>query len=308
MTHLALHHITPLLKQYAISQTLHKDIWLKMDCYQPIQSFKIRGIGHLCVHAKQQGYTHLVSASGGNAGYATAYAAYQLGMQATVFMPKHISIHTQNKLKQLNASVVIVGDSIDEAQQVAQTYVSEHNAFFIPPFNHPLIWDGHVSIVDELYTQMQHKPDAIVLSVGGGGLLCGIMKGLEKYHWQHDVAVITSETLGTNSLKQSIDLNELIALKSTQGIATSLAAKKVAQQAFDYAQKYQVKCMSVTDAESLNACVRFAREQNTLVEPACGATLAILYNHAYALENYKNIVFIICGGINTHLLNITGTM
>jgi L-serine/L-threonine ammonia-lyase len=199
--HYSLHHITPLLKHYELSQSLQKNIWLKMDCYQPIQSFKIRGIGHLCMHAKQQGYTHLVAASGGNAGYAAAYAAEQLGMQATVFMPNHISIHTQNKLKHLNAKVVITGVSIDEAQEAAQAYVTEHNAFFVPPFNHPLIWEGHISLIDEIHQQMRHQtqqqPDAIVLSVGGGGLLCGVMQGLEKYGWQ-DTVVITSETLGTN--------------------------------------------------------------------------------------------------------------
>ncbi len=299
-----LHYNTPLIKHYNLSNQLNKNIWLKMDCFQPVQSFKIRGIGKLCVNAKEKGYSHLVSASGGNAGYATAYSGYCLNMSVTVFMPNNAAISTQNRLKELGANVILSGDSLDDAQKSALEYAEKYAAFFVPPFNHPIIWEGHSTIIDELTEQMEEQPDTIVMSVGGGGLMCGIIQGIDRHNWEN-VKIITSETIGTSSLKQSVEAHKLIKLNSTQGIATSLGAKQVAEQAFEYTKNHDITCLSVSDEESLQACVRFANEQKVLVEPACGATLAVLYNHQHALENLKNIVFIVCGGINTHWLMVS---
>src|SRR5687767_4289559 len=125
-----LHHITPLFKHFELSNKLHKNIWLKMDCYQPVLSFKIRGIGALCEYAQQNNYKHIICASGGNAGYAASYAAYMLGLQATIFMPLNSSIFTQRKIKNLNAQIILSGECIDETTEIANNYATQHNAFF----------------------------------------------------------------------------------------------------------------------------------------------------------------------------------
>jgi L-serine/L-threonine ammonia-lyase len=309
-----LHCITPTIKHEALSIELNKNIWLKMDCYQPVLSFKIRGIGHLCEQAKQQGYTDLVAVSGGNAGYAAAYAGLHLGMSATVFMPAHISGVTKQKLMQLGANVEQVGDSFDDAYIAANAYIAKHKAFFVHPFDHADIWTGHSTLVDELVHQVTqplstaniNKPQAIVLSVGGGGLMCGVIQGLIKHGWG-DVKIIAVETQGTNSLETSAQQKSLVTLDKTSGIATSLAAKKVAQQAFDYSQNYDVTCISVSDEDALQACVKFSHDKNVLVEPACGATLAIAYSqkYQYLLDGMQDILFVVCGGINTHYIKTT---
>ena len=82
-----LHHQTPTLYSYSLSQKLGKDIWFKMDCHQPTGSFKVRGVGQLCVEAKKNGSTKFVIASGGNAGLATAYAGNRLSIPTTVIVP-----------------------------------------------------------------------------------------------------------------------------------------------------------------------------------------------------------------------------
>jgi len=299
---MTLHFVTPLVKHYSLSSKYNKNIYLKMDCYQPVMSFKIRGIGYLCEYAKNQGYTQVASASGGNAGYATAYAALKLGMKSSVFLPKSADITTQNKLKELGANVIIYGDDIEEASIKAMEFCEKNNVFFIHPFNHPLIWQGHSSIVDELYTQIQ-KPDAIILSVGGGGLLCGIMQGLIKYNWQ-DIKVIGSETIGTSSLHQSIKAKKHLTLDKVSGIATSLGAKKIGDKAFEYVNTYDIQSVVVSDEDSLKACVEFAYDKKVIVEPACGASLAVIYNNLDVLKDLTNIVVIVCGGINTHLVEL----
>ena len=227
-------------------------------------------------------------------------------MKVTVFMPINTAVSTQNRLKELGANIVLAGEAFEDTQKQANEYAQNNNAFFVPPFNHSIIWEGHSTIVDELAEQMNEKPDAIVMSVGGGGLMCGIIQGLDKHNWG-DIKIITSETIGTSSLKQSVDSHQLITLENTSGIATSLGAKKVAEQAFEYTKNHDITCLSVSDSESLEACVKFAKEQKVLVEPACGATLAIAYNYPEVLNRLNNIVFIVCGGINTHLLDVTST-
>jgi L-serine/L-threonine ammonia-lyase len=224
-------------------------------------------------------------------------------MTVTVFMPTNAAISTQNRLKELGATVILFGDCLDDAQAQALEYVETHDAFFIPPFNNPIIWQGHSTIIDEIHEQIEEQPDAVVMSVGGGGLMCGIIQGLDKYNW-NSTKIITAETLGTSSLKQSVEANQLIKLDYTSGIATTLGAKQVLQRAFDYTKTHDTTCISVTDEQSLKACVIFAKEQKVLVEPACGATLSIAYDYEHVLTEFNNIVLIVCGGINTHLLDV----
>ena len=207
-TNKALHNWTPTLLSQPLSHMLGKPVWLKMECYQPTGSFKIRGIGLLCQHYKDEGVTHFVSSSGGNAGLAAAYAGNKLGIKTTVFLPKTSNQIFINALRLENAQVIIHGDVWDEANEAALSFAKEHNAGFVPPFDHPLIWHGHSTMIDEI-AEEDIKPGCVVVAVGGGGLASGVLEGMHRNGWQ-DVPMITVETEGTASFKESIEHNEVV--------------------------------------------------------------------------------------------------
>jgi L-serine/L-threonine ammonia-lyase len=270
-----------------------------MENMQPTGSFKIRGIGLLCQTGKAQGIQRLVSSSGGNAGYAAAYAGRKLGLPTTVFVPSTTPTELVRHIEAQGGEVKIAGDVWDETHEAALRFSQEMDALYVSPFDHPLIWQGHSTIVDEILQEIS-PPDAIVLSVGGGGLLCGVLQGLQR-HSLGATPVVAVETEGTASLAASLKAGELVTLDKITGVAKSLGAKTVAQQAFEWSRQYPVQSVVVTDADAITACVRFADEHRCLIEPACGASLSVAYQRHKILASAHRIVIIVCGGIGASL-------
>lgn len=288
----SLHIATPLLESGAMSRP-DQAVWLKMEALQPTGSFKNRGVGHACsVHAAR-GARRFVSSSGGNAGIAAAYAGRRLGIPVTVVVPETASARALELLRREQADVIVHGASFQEANEFAQSLLGPLDAF-IHPFDDPLLWQGHASMIDEVAASGL-RPDAVVLSVGGGGLLCGVVEGLRRNGWL-DVPVIAVETRGAASYAAAVDAGEPVALPAITSIATSLGARKVAQAAFDAGTGHPVRSVVVTDAAAVAACLRFIDDQRIVVEPACGAALAVAYDGA-ALAGFHRVLVIVCGGV-----------
>ncbi|KAJ2967873.1 hypothetical protein NQ176_g9457 [Zarea fungicola] len=176
---------TPCVYSPAVSRAVGCNIYLKLDNLQPSGSFKSRGIGNLMTRAvaHHSGDVHFYCASGGNAGLACATSALSLNRPCTVVVPLTTSDFMKNKLVQLGANVQQVGKNLFAAEQyVKQELVAKDpNGVFVPPFDHPDIWDGAASLIPELRDQMDVPMDAIVCSVGGGGLFNGLMQGIETF-------------------------------------------------------------------------------------------------------------------------------
>lgn len=278
-----------------IKQYNGKQFYFKMDCYQPTYSFKIRGIGHLCQSIYDQGGRKLVSSSGGNAGYSAAYAAQQLGMDILVVVPKTTGIYMQNQMKALGARVEVVGNSWNEAHEYASKYSEESGAAYIHPFEHPLLWEGHSSIIDECASGME-EPDAVIVSVGGGGLMCGVLQGMQKNNWNR-AKVIGAETHGAASFAAALNEGKPISIGSIDTIAVTLGAKMVSNAIFDYLDKSRAYSFTTTDKAAIEACQWFGEEQHVLVEPACGAALALVLDEkSDLLADCERILVIVCGG------------
>lgn len=286
---------TPLLESRELSGILKSQVYLKVETVQPSGSFKNRGIGFLCSHyAKTETVKSFVSSSGGNAGLAVAYVGRLLQVPVKVVVPKSSLQHMVEKIEREEAEVIVHGEDWNAADVLAKELAKQPNAFYIPPFDHPMIWAGHASIIHEIH-QDGLQPDAIVVAVGGGGLFCGIIQGLQEVGWQ-DIPVFTAETEGAASLAGSVEAGKLITLDSIKTIATSLGAKRVAKQAFDYAQSHPVFPKVVSDRQALNAVMQFADHHRLLVEPACGAALALIYERFIDPNRYKKVLVIVCGG------------
>ncbi len=301
-----LHIHTPLIESLSLSESCNKRVYLKMENMQPTGSFKIRGIGLLCQEGKKDGASYFISSSGGNAGIAAAYAGSKLHVPTIVFVPTTTPADVRRQMESLEAEVRIVGDVWDETHEQALGFSRKTGGLYISPFDHPLIWKGHASIIDEIALEID-KPAAIVLSVGGGGLLCGVVEGLRRNDWQ-DVPVVAVETEGTASLAASLQQGRLVTLDKITGVAKTLGAKTVAQKALERAQRHPVQSVVVTDREAIEACIEFANGHKCLVEPACGASLSVAYNNRDILEKIKSqaealatVVMIVCGGIGVDL-------
>lgn len=296
-----LHIETPLVDSLPLQELTNKQILLKMECDQPTGSFKIRGIGALAQEFITKGYENLVSSSGGNAGYAVGYVAKKLGVKATVFVPKNTPEVYLKNIALTGVEVRMEGDVWDDAHQAAMEFVLQTHAAYIPPFDHPTIWRGHSTMIDEIVDQCQ-KPDAIIAAVGGGGLMCGILEGLQRNGWS-DVDVFSVETEGAASFAKSVKAGRIVTLEKIDTIATTLGAKRIASELFEWSQHRKITPLVVTDLQAITACTRFVNDHRALVEPACGAPLSVVYELEKfpALQSAKSILVIVCGGIGISL-------
>jgi L-serine/L-threonine ammonia-lyase len=290
---MTLHIDTPLISSGALS-TPRRQVWLKMEALQPPGSFKIRGIGHACATYARRGATRFISSSGGNAGIAAAYAGRRLNMPVLVVVPETTTERARELIRREEADIIVHGASFQEANALALSMVGPSDAF-IHPFDDALLWEGHATMIDEV-ARAGLTPDAVVLSVGGGGLLCGVVEGLRRNGWS-DVPVIAVETAGADSLAQAMAARALVQLPAITSIATSLGARQVSAQAFAYANTHPVTSAVVSDQAAVQACLRFMDDQRVVVEPACGASLALVYDGAPQLDAYSQVLVIVCGGV-----------
>lgn len=255
---------------------------------------------------------HFYTSSGGNAGLACVSASVALGYPSTVVVPTSTKPHMLEKIKLAGASQVIQqGATWFEADTYLREEVLPKDAggVYVPPFDHPAVWRGHATMISEIKAQLADMNgddsfDALVCSVGGGGLFSGLMQGLEEAG--DTVKVVAVETLGANSLNAALEAGELIAIPGITSIATSLGAVKVAKRAFEYGQQDNVSSVVVTDKEACVACIRFAEDERMLVEPACGATIALAYDNKLreilgSPDKDKKVVLVVCGGRNISL-------
>ncbi|CAM9547542.1 unnamed protein product [Bubo scandiacus] len=297
------HIISPVLESLALSRAAGTKVYMKLENVQPTGSFKIRGIGHLCQEAAKKGCRRFVCSSGGNAGLAAAYAAKKLGLPVTVVVPSTTGPATVRKLEELGAAVEVSGQVWDEANERALELAQTEGWVNIHPFDHPLVWQGHASLVQELKDSLETKPDAILLAVGGGGLLAGVVAGLRQVGWQ-DVPIVAAETWGAHSFHVALEAGQLVSLPDITSVAKCLGAKTVAARALECARECQVISQVVEDTEAVRAVERFLDDERMLVQPACGAVLALLYTGRLQRLQVEgrlrtplaSVVVVVCGG------------
>lgn len=293
-------------------------IFLKLENLQPSASFKSRGIGNLVLteeaYHKAIGSTrplHFFASSGGNAGLAAVSATSALGYTSSVVVPEGTEESIIEKLKVNGASEVIVhGAALFEADTylkeviMPQAEMRGEIPVYIPPFDNEAIWEGAATMIDEIHRQMSdgERPDAIICSVGGGGLLAGIMNGMDRVGWGSEVQVMAVETKGADSLYQSSRAGELVTISGITSIATSLGAVRVCKKAFELLSRKNVTSMALEDAEAAMGCWRLADDERIIVEPACGVSVALAYDGRLrnllrgGVDRQKKVVIVVCGG------------
>ena len=286
-----LHIVTPLIH----ARVRHLSVGFKLDNLQPARSFKLRGIGRLCQHHAARGVRRFVCSSAGNAGYAVAWAGRALGIPVTVVIPETTQPFMRTRIAALGAEVRCEGAVWDDANAAALALAQAPGVAYIPPFDHPLLWDGHATLVEELARQCDEAPDAILVAVGGGGLLLGVLEGLRRVGW-HRTRVIAAEPEGSASLAASLAQGKVVELASPKSVATSLCVRRIAPALIDACRGGTVVPVTVSDADAERACVRFAEEHGQMIEPACGTALAPLYTNHESVGQLRRVVAVVCGG------------
>jgi L-serine/L-threonine ammonia-lyase len=293
-----LHVHTPVWESPRLSELLGAPVLLKMEALQPAGSFKTRGMGRICQERAAAGARRLVCASGGNAGLATAYAGRRLGLPTTVVVPQSTGEWARAAIRREGAEVIAHGAVWDEAHAFAQTLLGD-DAAYIHPFDDPLAWAGNSTLVDELAAEGP-RPGAVVLSVGGGGLLCGVVEGMLRVGWG-DVPVLAVETEGAASYAAALAAGAPVTIDAIRTIAVTLGARRVAARAVELAGLHPIHSRLVSDRAALGACLRFADDHRVLVEPACGAALAAVEQRPDAIVGRGPVVVIVCGGAGVSL-------
>jgi L-serine/L-threonine ammonia-lyase len=229
------------------------------------------------------------------------------------------------KIRAAGATRVIrEGESLKEAIAYLQDAVlveakaRGEEAVYVPPFDHEDVWTGNQTVFEEVAKQMADqgngRADVMACSVGGGGLLIGMLQGMAAAGWW-DTQVLAVETKGADSLSESLKMGELVALAGISSQATSLGAVKVAERAFELAQMHEatgrVRSVVLSDAEAAMGCWRFADEKS-LVELACGVNLALCYGGRLGRALGRRVmpddkvVIIVCGGSNVTTAMVEG--
>ncbi|GME34272.1 serine family amino acid catabolism-related protein [Neofusicoccum parvum] len=297
---------TPLVESVALSQAAGCRIFLKLENLQPSGSFKSRGIGNhmhaALLRAPDPSALHFHSSSGGNAGLACVHAANALGRPATVVVPLSTKPAMVARLRRAGArDVVQVGATWADADAHLRRVVlaGRPEAVYVPPFDHPDVWEGNAGLVREVRGQLVE-----------GGVEGGrpAVMGLEEVGWgagsERPVTVVAAETEGAASLYESVRKGELVTLDGIKSLATSLGAVRVAAKALENGLKENVRCVTVTDGEAAMGCLRLADEERLLVEMACGVNAALCYGGRLEkavgrrLGKDEVVVIVVCGGSN----------
>ena len=190
---------------------------------------------------------------------------------------------------------------------------SDTEGVYVAPFDDERVRRGNATMIPEIERQLKEldngagfeggRPDAVICSVGGGGLFSGLEMGILERGWEGSVPLLAMETKGADSLAQALAAGKPVTLPGITSIATSLGATRVADATFELARRPNVRSVVLEDGEAAMGCWRFADDERMLVEAACGVSVAMCYDGRLKevlpeLRPDSRVVVVVCGGSN----------
>ncbi len=264
---------TPLDAAPRLSQRLANRVLLKREDLQPIFSFKLRGaynrIAQLSSTAAQRG---VICASAGNHAQGVALAAKHRGIPAVVVMPETTPQIKVRAVSALGAEVVLHGDDYDSAAVHASMLGRQRNMVFVHPFDDPDVIAGQGTIGMEIMRQAGGDIDAILVPVGGGGLIAGV-SAYVKYLYPK-VRVIGVEPADAATLYEALLAGERVTLDRVGLFADGVAVRQIGAETFRVAQEYVDEVLLVDTDEICAAIQDIFEDTRTVVEPAGALAIA----------------------------------
>jgi len=292
---------TPLYFSPNLSKSTKANVYLKLECYQPIRVFKIRGAANkiLKLHAKER-ERGLVAASSGNHGLAVSYLANKLGIDATIVVPTNAVEEKVRAIEEYGAKVVKHGLFHDERFSKALEIQKSSGALLIHPFVDPDVIAGQGTIGLEVCEDL---PDvnAVIVPIGGGGLISGISTAIKSLRPAARVFGVEPEK--ASSMYQSIKNGEITHLTDTTSIADGLATREPGLLTFDITRRNVDEILLVSEEQIERAVFTALRECHLVIEPSAAAAIAGLVEKAHVGTGDKVVVVVSGGNISLRMLS-----
>lgn len=268
--------------------------WFKLELLQHTGTFKARGAFNRILGATEDGSLDprvgVVVASGGNAGLANAYAARELGVPATVFVPETAPAVKVGRLRTYGAEVVLRGSEYAAAYDAAIAHAAATGAVYCHAYDQPAIAAGAGTLGLEVLEDLAGAVDTVVVAVGGGGLMAGVAAATEGRARVVGVEPTTIPTLHT-ALAEGGPTDV-----GVSGVAAdSLGARRLGDIAYAVAVRTEVRSVLVDDADIVEARRLLWDSHRLVVEHGAAAALAALTSGAYRPATDERVVVVLCG-------------
>ena len=282
---------TNLVKASAITDDC--DVYLKPENLQITGSFKVRGAGYkisqLTDEEKQRG---VIACSAGNHAQGVALAATKYGIKSLICLPDGAPISKVEATKNYGADVCMVSGVYDDAYKKSQRLREEKNYTFIHPFDDENVIAGQGTIGLEIMNDMPDV-DAVVASIGGGGLISGVACAIKSLNPNIKVYGVQAE--GAPSMFKSIKEGKPVCLDRVSTIADGIQVKEPGQLTYKLVQQYVDDIVTVSDDEISYAILKLIETQKMIAEGAGAAPLAAVMSNKLPVKG-KKIVCIVSGG------------
>ncbi len=284
---------TPLYFSPRLSALTNAEVYLKLESYQPIRVFKIRGAANKILKlAPEEIKRGLIAASSGNHGLAVSYVAKLAGTQATIVVPTNAVEEKIRAIEEYGAKVVKHGLFHDERFNKALEIQKATGAVLIPPFDDPDVIAGQGTIGLEICEDLPDV-DKVLVPIGGGGLISGIATAIKSL--KPSAKVIGVEPEKASSMYQSIKNGKITRLVDTTSIADGLATREPGLLTFECAKRNVDEILLVSEEQIEKAVFTVMHECHLVVEPSAAAAVAGLLEKAH-LRDGEKVVVVVSGG------------
>ncbi|PYX39498.1 MAG: threonine ammonia-lyase [Acidobacteria bacterium] len=294
-------YLSPCPPSPSISEISGQPIYLKLENLQRTGSFKERGalnkILTLSAHDKQRG---VIAASAGNHAQGVAFHAKGNGVSAKIVMPVMTPLVKVNATKSYGAHVVLHGDGYDEAYEEACRLADTEHLAFVHPFDDPAVIAGQGTIALELLEQVPDL-DAVVVPIGGGGLISGIACAIKEI--KPAVRVIGVQAARMPSMLEAIKAHKPTTIPSNPTIADGIAVRRSGERTLQLVEKYVDEVVSVEEEEIASGILTLLEREKMLAEGAGAAAVAALLHHKAKLKHKKTVALVCGGNIDVTLLS-----
>ena len=286
-----------------LSEMTGCEIFLKKENLQITGAFKLRGaynkIASLSQEERQKG---VVAASAGNHAQGVALSALKFGINATIVMPDSTPLTKINGVKHYGAEVILSGNNYDEAYRFATEFAKENGFTFIHPFEDEEVIAGQGTIALEMLESCSEL-DAVIVPVGGGGLISGIAGAVKQI--RSDVEVIGVSAKGAPALRTSFELKKPIDTTEVRTIADGIAVRDTSPVTLAHILESVDQFIGVDDEEIASAMLFLLEKQKLVVEGAGAVGVAaLLHGHLDHLKGKKVGVVVSGGNVDVTLLSV----
>jgi threonine dehydratase len=286
-------YLSPLPYSETISRMTGNRVFFKLENLQMTGSFKERGaLNRLLTLSAEERNRGVIAASAGNHGMALAFHSHRLDIAATIVMPVFAPLIKVSRVRQYGAQTVLCGDDYDSALTEALRQSQERSLTFVSAYNDPWIVAGQGTIGLELHEQNPDL-DAVIVPVGGGGLIAGIALVLKTLNPRIKIIGVQSEAVP--SMKSALADGAPVRLPPATTIADGIAVRCVGDTPFALVKEFVDEIVTVSEGEIANAVLLLLEIEKTVAEGAAAVPLAALMNQKVMFTG-KNIGLIVSGG------------